>query len=131
MALLTKAGLSAGDIYLDPLVFPVSVDPGNGRLILDSVEELRKKYGAAIHFAPGLSNISYGMPNRKLINRVFTKLGVQRGLDGGIVDPLQINDSALGKLDEGSEPFQLTRAFLLGEDQFGMSYISAVRAGRI
>jgi len=71
------------------------------------------------------------MPNRKLINQVFTKLGVQRGLDGGIVDPLQINDSALGKLDEGSEPFQLTRAFLLGEDQFGMSYISAVRAGRI
>ena len=131
MALLTKEGLSAGDIYLDPLVFPVSVDPGNGRLILDSVEELRKKYGAAIHFAPGLSNISYGMPNRKLINRVFTKLGVQRGLDGGIVDPLQINDSALGKLDEGSEPFQLTRAFLLGEDQFGMSYISAVRGGRI
>ena len=131
MALLTKEGLSAGDIYLDPLVFPVSVDPGNGRLILDSVEALRKKYGAAIHFAPGLSNISYGMPNRKLINRVFTKLGVQRGLDGGIVDPLQINDSALGKLDEGSEPFQLTRAFLLGEDQFGMSYISAVRAGRI
>jgi hypothetical protein len=131
LALLAKEGISAGDIYLDPLVFPVSVDPGNGRLILDSVEALRKKYGAAIHFAPGLSNISYGMPNRKLINQVFTSLCVQRGLDGGIVDPLQINDDALAKLDSGSEAFRLTQAFLLGEDQFGMSYISAVRARKI
>jgi cobalamin-dependent methionine synthase I len=112
-------------------VFPVSVDPGNGRMILESIEELRKKYGPAAHFAPGLSNISYGMPNRKLINQVFTRLCMQRGLDGGIVDPLQINDAALAKMEEGSEPFRLTRAFLLGEDQFGMNYISAVRAGRL
>ena len=131
LALLTKEGMSLGDIYLDPLVFPVSVDPGNGRMILESIEELRKKHGAAIHFAPGLSNISYGMPNRKLINQVFTRLCVQRGLDGGIVDPLQINDGALARLDEGSEPFRLTRAFLLGEDQFGMNYITAVRAGKL
>jgi 5-methyltetrahydrofolate--homocysteine methyltransferase len=131
LALLTKEGMSLGDVYLDPLVFPVSVDPGNGRMILESIEELRKKHGAAIHFAPGLSNISYGMPNRKLINQVFTHLCVQRGLDGGIVDPLQINDAALAGLDEGSEPFRLTRAFLLGEDQFGMNYITAVRAGKL
>jgi 5-methyltetrahydrofolate--homocysteine methyltransferase len=131
LGLLAKEGISLGEVYLDPLVFPVSVDPGNGRLILESVEELRKTYGAAVHFAPGLSNISYGMPNRKLINQVFTRLCVQRGLDGGIVDPLQINDAALAKLDESSESFRLTRAFLLGEDQFGMNYISAVRAGRL
>jgi hypothetical protein len=131
LALLSKEGVSAGSIYLDPLVFPVSVDPGNGRLILECVEALRGIYGAAIHFAPGLSNISYGMPNRKLINQVFTKLCVQRGLDGGIVDPLQINDSVLAGLDEDAEPFRLARAFLLGEDQFGMNYITAVRAGRI
>jgi len=131
LGLLAKEGVGLGEAYLDPLVFPVSVDPGNGRMILESVEELRRKYGAAAHFAPGLSNISYGMPNRKLINRVFTRLCTQRGLDGGIVDPLQINDAALAGLDEGSEPFRLTRAFLLGEDQFGMNYISAVRAGRL
>jgi hypothetical protein len=131
LALLSKQGVSAGSIYLDPLVFPVSVDPGNGRMILDCVAELRRIYGAAIHFAPGLSNISYGMPNRKLINQVFAKLCVQHGLDGGIVDPLQINDGALAGLDEASDSFRLTRAFLLGEDQFGMNYISAVRAGRI
>jgi hypothetical protein len=131
LALLAKEGIGLGETYLDPLVFPVSVDPGNGRLILESVEELRGKHGLSAHFAPGLSNISYGMPNRKLINQVFTKLCLQRGLDGGIVDPLQINDAALAKVDEGSESFRLARAFLLGEDPFGMKYISAVRAGRL
>ncbi len=129
--LLDKEGIGLGEAYLDPLVFPVSVDPGNGRMILESIEELRRKYGAAAHFAPGLSNISYGMPNRKLINQVFTRLCLQRGLDGGIVDPLQINDGALAELDEGSEAFRLTRAFLLGEDSFGMNFISAVRAGKL
>jgi len=131
LARLKKEGIPDGDIHLDPLVFPVSVDPGNGRMILDSVEALRKQYGPGIHFAPGLSNISYGMPNRKLINQVFTFLCVQKGLDGGIVDPLQISDAALAKLDQGSEAFRLTRDFLLGEDQFGMNYITAVRAGKI
>jgi hypothetical protein len=131
LELLRKAGLQDGDIYLDPLVFPVSVDPNNGRAILETIEELRRKHGPAIHFAPGLSNISYGMPNRKLINQVFTRLCIQKGLDGGIVDPLQINEAALAALDENAESFRLTRAFLLGEDMYGMNYISAVRAGKI
>jgi 5-methyltetrahydrofolate corrinoid/iron sulfur protein methyltransferase len=131
LELLHKEGLKEGDVYLDPLVFPVSVDPNNGRTILETIAELRRNYGPAIHFAPGLSNISYGMPNRKLINQVFTRLCVQQGLDGGIVDPLQINDATLAGLDEKAESFRLTRAFLLGEDMYGMNYISAVRAGTI
>lgn len=131
LVLLKKAGIAEDDIHLDPLVFPVSVDPANGRMILESVAELRKKHGPGIHFAPGLSNISYGMPNRKLINQVFTFLCMQQGLDGGIVDPLQINDKTLAALDQSSEAFKLARAFLMGEDQFGMQYITAVRAKKI
>jgi cobalamin-dependent methionine synthase I len=131
IALLEKVGFDYSQIYLDPLVFPVSVDPKNGLMILETVEELRKEYGREIHFAPGLSNISYGMPNRKLINQVFTYLCVQRGLDGGIVDPIQINENVLASVDPKSESFQLTEAFLTGQDQFGMNYISAVRGGRL
>ena len=71
------------------------------------------------------------MPNRKLINQVFTHLCTQRGLDGGIVDPIQINDKILAELDRASEQYKLTQAFLLGQDQFGMAYISAARSGRI
>jgi 5-methyltetrahydrofolate--homocysteine methyltransferase len=131
IALLKKVGFNYSQIYLDPLVFPVSVDPKNGLMILETIEELRKEYGREIHFAPGLSNISYGMPNRKLINQVFTYLCVQRGLDGGIVDPIQINENVLAAVDPESESFQLTEAFLTGRDQFGMNYISAVRGGRL
>lgn len=131
LELLDKEGLRNGDVYLDPLVFPVSVDPNNGRIILETIAALRLKYGSAMHLCPGLSNISYGMPNRKQINQVFARLCLKQGLDGGIVDPLQINDAVLAGLDETSESFRLIRAFLLGEDQYGMGYIAAVRAGRI
>jgi len=129
--LLEQQGVPRPSIYLDPLVFPVSVDPKNGLMILETIEELRKEYGREIHFAPGLSNISYGMPKRKLINQAFTYLCVQRGLDGGIVDPIQINESALAEINPDSEEFKLTEAFLTGQDQFGMKYISAVRSGQI
>jgi cobalamin-dependent methionine synthase I len=131
IALLERSGFTFAQIHLDPLVFPVSVDPKNGLMILETIEELRKVYGQEIHFAPGLSNISYGMPNRKLINQVFTSLCVERGLDGGIVDPIQINQDALDALDRKEERFQLTEAFLTGRDQYGMNYIAAVRDGRL
>ena len=131
IGLLEGSGFTYDRIYLDPLVFPVSVDPANGLMVLETVEELRKIYGEDIHFAPGLSNISYGMPKRKLINQVFTHLCVKRGLDGGIVDPIQINQNALDHLDPASEDFRITEAFLTGQDQYGMNYISAVRGGKI
>jgi hypothetical protein len=131
LALLSKEGFAAQEIHLDPLVFPVSVDPNNGRMILETVAELRRRYGADIHFAPGLSNISYGMPNRKLINQVFTHLCIEQGLDGGIVDPLQINEKELDAVDPAAESFQITRSFLVGEDQFGMKFIAAVRGGQL
>jgi len=129
--ILFKEGFEKEDIYVDPLVFPVSVDQNNGKTVLESIREIRKKYGQEIHFAPGLSNISYGMPKRKLINQVFTYLCVEEGLDGGIVDPLQINGEIISRLDTQSEAFSITRAFLLGEDMFGQNFIAAAREGKI
>jgi len=131
ISLLQQNGFTFPQIHLDPLVFPVSVDPNNGLMILETIEELREIYGQEIHFAPGLSNISYGMPNRKLINQIFTYLCVKRGLDGGIVDPIQINQGALDALDPATERFKLTEAFLTGQDHYGMNYISAVRSGKL
>ena len=128
---LFSAGLKHEDVFLDPLVFPISVNPQNGLAVLESVAQLRARYGEAIHFAPGLSNISYGMPNRKLLNQVFAWLCRQQGLDGGIVDPLQINEETLAQLDPQSEPFMLARDVLEGKDEFALKYIAAFRQGRI
>ena len=71
------------------------------------------------------------MPNRKLINQVFTWLAVEAGADSGIVDPLQINDKMLQTVDTASEPFKLARALLTGEDLFGAEFITAHREGRL
>lgn len=131
MAQLGSHGIAREDVYLDPLVFPVSVSSSNGLAVLDSVKALRETYGPAIHFAPGLSNISFGLPKRPLINQIFAFLCQQQGCDGGIVDPLQINDRVFAKLDQNSEAFRLTKELLLGQDEFGMNYISASREGTV
>lgn len=131
MPKLTAAGFKITDIHVDPLVFPISTDGNNGKSFLDTVSAVRRKYGKEIHIVAGLSNISFGMPNRKLINQVFSCLAVDAGVDGGIVDPLQINMEILNSMDRESEAFKLARALLLGEDEFGMNYISAYRGGKI
>jgi hypothetical protein len=131
MTRLRSAGFADAAIHVDPLVFPISTDSLNGAHFLETVAAVRARYGAAIHIVAGLSNVSFGMPNRKLINQAFAWLAVQAGADGGIVDPEQINGNILAGLDTGSEGFQLARALLTGADEFGMAYIAAARAGTI
>ena len=128
---LTAKGIKTGAIHVDPLVFPISTDQTNGNGFLDAVSHVRKAYGPEIHIVAGLSNISFGMPNRKLLNQVFTWLAIQAGADGGIVDPLQINTMILERLDTKSTAFNLAKALLTGQDEFGVNYISACRDGTI
>lgn len=124
---LKAAGFADPDLHVDPLVFPISTDGNNGKAFLETVSTVRSKYGRDIHIVAGLSNVSFGMPNRKLINQVFSWLAVEAGCDGGIVDPLQINGAILKAMDTQAEPFKLARALLLGEDEYGMNYIAAFR----
>lgn len=131
VGILKSKGLKDGDIHVDPLVFPISTDGNNGKNFLTTVSSVRKEYGADIHIIAGLSNVSFGMPSRKLINQVFSWLAVEAGADGGIVDPMQINKEILEGLDPASEGFKLAKALLMGEDEFGMNFISASREGTI
>ncbi len=131
MEKLEQHGFTKSDVHFDPLIFPVSVDKMNGVNVIDTIKKLREKYGSDIHFAPGLSNISYGLPNRKLINQVFTYLCAEAGLDGGIVDPRHINLKMLNGIDTSSEQFMLAKDLVLGNDDYGMNYISASREGKV
>ncbi len=130
MKILKEEGFEDERIFIDPLVYPISVAQDNGVTFIDTVKSIREMYGKDIHFAPGLSNISHGMPNRSIINRVFAKLCLDAGCDGGIVDPKQINDRTLGEIDFNDKVTKLAKELLLGNDEFGMNYITAFRDGK-
>ncbi|MFP4267921.1 MAG: dihydropteroate synthase [Spirochaetaceae bacterium] len=127
MKILKKEGFEDDRIFIDPLVYPISVDQNNGVTFIDTIKALRERYGREFHFAPGLSNISHGMPKRNIINQVFAKLCLDAGCDGGIVDPKQINDKILAGIDFNDRFYGLAKELLLGNDEFGMNYISAFR----
>jgi 5-methyltetrahydrofolate--homocysteine methyltransferase len=78
-----------------------------------------------------LSNVSFGMPNRKLVNETFIVLAVEAGIDGAIIDPVQSKLADVLALDRGAEPFVLARAMLEGEDDYCVNYLKAFRAGRL
>lgn len=131
MPMLSNSGIKGGDIYVDPLVFPIATDSNNAQSFVEAVSAIRKTYGADIHITGGLSNVSFGMPARKLINQVFTWLVVEAGGDSGILDPLQMNSKILAAVDTSSEAFKLAKALLTGEDMFGVEFITAHREGRL
>ncbi len=128
--ILEAKGMELSKMHLDPLVFPISVDPANGKLFFDSTKAIRERYAEA-HITGGLSNVSYGMPNRKLLNMVFVRLFVDSGGDGGIIDPVQMPVEEIASMDVGSESFELAKAVLDGTDMYGGEYIAAYRDGRI
>lgn len=131
MPKLADAAIIGARVHVDPLVFPMSTDPDNGKLFIEAVTAIREQYGAEVHIVAGLSNISFGMPHRKLLNQVFAHLAVGAGADGGIVDPIHINQSILDEMDPSSKAYELARAALMGEDDFGMNYITAFRDGSL
>lgn len=130
-AILREHNFADKDIHIDPLVFPIATDGNSGVMFLETVREIRKVYGADIHIVPGISNVSFGMPNRNLINKVFAKLSVDAGSDGGIVDPEHINEKILREINTNSVAYKLTEALLLGKDEYGMEFITASREGKL
>lgn len=130
LAILDNAGMERQKMHLDPLVLPISVDPSNGKNLLESVSEAKERF-QDVNFTGGLSNVSFGMPKRKLLNLVFTRLFVEVGGNGGIIDPVQMSPDEVAGLDPEAESFKLAQGVLEGTDMYGMNYIAAYRAGKL
>jgi 5-methyltetrahydrofolate--homocysteine methyltransferase len=131
MEVVLSKGVPLNHVYVDALVLPISVSSQHGHHYLDAVRRIRETYGSQVHITGGLSNISFGLPKRKLINDVFIYFALEAGIDCGIIDPVQSPISDVFNLDERSEPVQMARAALLGEDEMCINYIQAWRAGKI
>ena len=114
---MLAAGVEDDKIYVDPLVFPISTDGQAGLAVLNTIATLKAEF-PGIHFVNGLSNVSYGLPVRKLLNQAFVVLNMASGLDAVIVDP---TDKKLMSLIYATEA-------LLGKDEWCMKYIEKARA---
>lgn len=117
---LNKVGIPTSSIYVDPLVQPISTDSSKGPMVLDAVRAIKAKF-PEVHITGGLSNISYGLPQRKIINRTFVALMMNAGMDSAIIDPLDAKIMATIR----------TADMLLGHDDFCMNYLKGVRSGAI
>ncbi len=131
MESVRSKGLALGDVFVDPLAFPISVDPTYGNHFFDAVRKLREVYGNEIHITGGLSNVSFGLPRRKLINDTFIYMALEAGIDSGIIDPIQSKMGTVFDLDTSSEPVNLAIDMLSGNDDFCMNYIQAFRDGKL
>ena len=117
---VTAAGVPLGDLYLDPLIFPLANDINSGVNVLQAISRIMKDY-PGVHTICGLTNISYGLPNRKLINRTFLTAAIASGMDSAILDP---TDRDLYRVLK-------TAVMVMGQDDFCMDYIKAYRQGRL
>jgi 5-methyltetrahydrofolate--homocysteine methyltransferase len=124
-------GIPAVDIYIDALVFPISVDGHFGRHCLDAVRTLRARWGEKIHITGGFSNVSFGLPCRRLINDVFLRLAVEAGADSGIVDPVSTNVRGILALDKEGPQYRLAEDLLMGRDRNCKTFLKAYRKGEL
>jgi cobalamin-dependent methionine synthase I len=113
---LEKDSVDISKVYLDPLIYPVSVAPDSVVVALKTVELIRKA-GVRCHFAIGLSNVSFGLPQRKRVNEAFLIASMDKGVDGFILDP---SDEVLMQL-------LLANNVLTMRDPGGLHYIAAMR----
>ena len=118
MAKAKEYGISPNRLHIDPLVEMLCTSENGIETNIEVISTVRERY-PSIHITAAVSNISFNLPVRKMINLGFTVLAMNAGLDSAILDPL--NRDMLGLI-------YATEA-LLGEDDFCMEYISAYRDG--
>ena len=115
-----KHGLPLEDIYFDPLVLTVATEQRSALLFLETLSEIKSNLGEAKTIS-GLSNISFGLPKRKLLNHAFLVLAMGFGMDAAILDP---TDKAIMALVQATET-------LMGKDSYCTRYLKAFREGRL
>ncbi len=115
---LLKNNVKVENIFVDPLVQPISVENTFGVEFINAIEKIVAAF-PGIHTACGLSNISYGLPARKFMNQTFMTMAIAKGLDGAIINPL----------DRRMMANIIAAEALAGKDGFCVNYLKAFRAG--
>jgi len=118
MARAAQYGIEPERLYVDPLVEGLATNQQSLLTFAETTLEIKKLF-PGIHITSGLSNISFGLPVRKMVNSGFLCLAMQAGMDSAILDPT--NRDLMGLM-------YATEA-LLGNDDYCLEYIGAYREG--
>jgi cobalamin-dependent methionine synthase I len=117
---LTSQGIPIENIHVDPLIQPISVDTNMGLAALGAIQKIMSGF-PGVNTICGLSNISFGLPERHLINRNFLALAMSYGLSGAIMDPT----------DKRIMSTLLSTDMLLGRDEYCEKFIDGYQDGRV
>lgn len=113
-------GITPDRMHIDPLVLALSAVGDSALQFTEAIRRIKEKY-PTVHVTAALSNISFGLPVRKLVNCNFLTLCMAAGLDSVIADP--VNRDVYSTL--------LTVEALLNRDRLCRKYTTAYRKGKI
>jgi 5-methyltetrahydrofolate--homocysteine methyltransferase len=104
------------DVVFDPMFLAIGAEPQAGQVALETIRLLRTEMDTNV--TAGASNVSFGMPDRCLLNQTFLAMAIAEGLNCPIGHPTHLRDTVLAA------------DALLGHDEYSMRYIKACRARR-
>ncbi|MEE8592784.1 MAG: dihydropteroate synthase [Candidatus Bipolaricaulota bacterium] len=113
----SAAGVDQDRLYVDLVCMSVASSPEQGCELLSAVRKVNDELG--VKTLAAVSNVSFGLPNRRLLNRTFLSLLLEAGLAAAILDPT----------DPGTSDVLCAARALLGSDEYCMEYIQNHRAG--
>lgn len=106
-------GIPRQNVLVDCLALTIGADSQAGRVTLEAIRLVRQELG--VNMALGASNVSFGLPEREVINGVFLAMTIQNGVNCPIVDAARVR------------PYVLAVDLALGRDNYAMRYLKAYK----
>ena len=110
------AGISREDLVIDCLAFAVGAEPASGVAVMEAIRRIKAELG--VNMTMGASNVSFGLPERELLNNAFVVMAIAAGATCLIVDVAKVR------------PIILAADLVLGRDRRARRYIEAYRQRR-
>jgi 5-methyltetrahydrofolate--homocysteine methyltransferase len=107
------AGISREDLVIDCLAFAVGADTSSGLAVMEAIRRIKTELG--VNMTLGASNISFGLPDRELLNNAFVAMAIATGITCLITDAAKVR------------PAVVAADLVLGRDKHARRYIGAYR----
>ena len=115
---LEQAGVDLNRLYVDTIVMTIGSNQEQGRAVINATREVKRRFGdKGVKTSVGLSNVSFGLPKRTLLNQAFLAMLLEAGLDMAVIDPR----------DEGMMNILRASEAIIGTDQNCLKYMRHVR----